>query len=68
MINNLHRKNWKEDWRLGILLVGFGTIALIINFTVLLILSSFTPAPPKEVQQIVDDIIIPSRSNNAQKH
>ena len=68
MINNLHRKYWKKDWRLGILLVGFSTIAKIINFAVSFILSSSTPAPPKEVQQIVDDIIIPSRSNNAQKH
>ena len=66
MINHLRRKYWKVNWRLDISLEGFGTISIVINFAVSLILSSFTPVPTKEVQQIVDDIIIPSRSNNVQ--
>ena len=50
----------KEDWWFGISPEGFGTVAMIINFTVSLIISKFTPDPPKEVQEIVTNIRIPS--------
>ena len=57
--------NWfgggtKEDWWLGISPEGFGTVAMIINFIVSIIISKFTPDPPKEVQEIVTNIRIPS--------
>ena len=57
--------NWfgggtKEDWWLGISPEGFGTMAMIINFIVSIIISKFTPDPPKEVQEIVVNIRIPS--------
>jgi cation/acetate symporter len=57
--------NWfgggtKEDWWLGISPEGFGTVAMIINFIVSIIISKFTPDPPKEVQEIVVNIRIPS--------
>jgi len=57
--------NWfgggtKEDWWLGISPEGFGTVAMIINFIVSVIISKFTPDPPKEVQEIVTNIRIPS--------
>ena len=50
----------KEDWWFGISPEGFGTVAMIINFTVSLIISKFTPDPPNEVQEIVTNIRIPS--------
>jgi cation/acetate symporter len=57
--------NWfgggsKEDWWLGISPEGFGTVAMIINFIVSIVISKFTPDPPKEVQEIVVNIRIPS--------
>ncbi len=57
--------NWfgggsKEDWWLGISPEGFGTVAMIINFIVSIVISKFTPDPPKEVQEIVTNIRIPS--------
>ena len=57
--------NWfgggtKEDWWLGISPEGFGTVAMIINFIVSIIISKFTPDPPLEVQEIVTNIRIPS--------
>jgi cation/acetate symporter len=55
----------KEDWWLGISPEGFGTVAMIINFTVSIIISKFTPEPPKEVQEIVANIRIPSGAGNA---
>jgi cation/acetate symporter len=55
----------KEDWWFGISPEGFGTVAMIINFTVSIIISKFTPEPPKEVQEIVANIRIPSGAGNA---
>ncbi|NNC69364.1 MAG: cation acetate symporter [Flavobacteriaceae bacterium] len=55
----------KDNWWLGISPEGFGTVAMIANFTVSLVVSWFTPAPPKDVQQIVDMIRIPSGAGEA---
>ena len=55
----------KEDWWFGISPEGFGTVAMIVNFIVSLIISTFTPEPPKEVQEIVDTIRIPSNAGEA---
>ena len=62
--------NWfgggtKEDWWFGISPEGFGTVAMIINFTVSIVISKFTPDPPKEVQEIVVNIRIPSGAGKA---
>lgn len=58
----------KEDWWFGISPEGFGTVAMIVNFTVALCVSKFTPKPPKEVQEIVENIRIPSGAGKAQNH
>ena len=58
----------KDDWWFGISPEGFGTVAMFINFMVSLIISFFTPAPPKKVQLIVDNIRIPSGSNKPIDH
>ena len=58
----------KEDWWFGISPEGFGTVAMLVNFTISLIISSFTPPPPKEVQEIVDTIRIPSDAGDAHDH
>tara|TARA_B100000767_G_scaffold273218_1_gene302775 strand:+ start:276 stop:1961 length:1686 start_codon:yes stop_codon:yes gene_type:complete len=50
----------KEDWWFGISPEGFGTVAMIANFIVSLLVSRFTPKPPKEVIEIVQNIRIPS--------
>lgn len=58
----------KKDWWFGISPEGFGTVAMIVNLVVSIVISQFTPAPPKEVQQIVDDIRIPSGAGDALNH
>jgi len=50
----------KEDWWFGISPEGFGTVAMIANFIVSLLVSRFTLKPPKEVIEIVQNIRIPS--------
>ena len=58
----------KEDWWFGISPEGFGTVAMIANFIISILVSRFTPPPPKEVQEIVENIRIPSGANEAQSH
>ncbi len=58
----------KEDWWFGVSPEGFGAVAMFFNFTVSLIISKFTPAPPLEVQEIVENIRIPSGAGEATHH
>ncbi len=58
----------KEEWWLGISPEGFGAIAMLINFSVSLIVCRFTKAPPKEVQDIVEDIRIPNNAGRSVGH
>ena len=55
----------KTDWWFGISPEGFGTVAMLVNFVVSVIISSFTPKPPNEVQEIVENIRIPSAAGEA---
>ncbi|EIA09620.1 sodium:solute symporter family protein [Flavobacterium frigoris] len=55
----------KESWWFGISPEGFGTIAMIVNFAVAFAVKSFTPAPPQDVQDIVEHIRIPSGAGEA---
>ena len=55
----------KANWWFGISPEGFGSIAMLVNFTVSLIVNRFTAEPPKEVQEIVENIRIPSGAGAA---
>ncbi len=57
-----------DNWWFGISPEGFGTIGMIINFIVSIAISQFTPAPPEEVQEIVENIRIPSGAGDAIEH
>ena len=46
----------KADWWFGISPEGFGSIAMIANFVVTLIISSRTPSPSKDIQELVANI------------
>ena len=58
----------QKDWWFGISPEGFGTIAMLVNFAVALIVNKFTPEPPEEVQEIVEHIRIPSGAGEASAH
>jgi len=58
----------KEDWWFGISPEGFGTVAMLLNFIVSILISRFTPDPPDEVQEIVETIRIPSGVEEAHLH
>jgi cation/acetate symporter len=44
---------------------GIGTVGMLLNFAVSLTVSSFTPPPPQEVQDLVEEIRIPSGAGDA---
>lgn len=54
----------KEQWLLGISPEGIGAIGMLINFAVTFIVSAFTPAPPQEVQDMVESIRMPDGSDD----
>jgi cation/acetate symporter len=58
----------KSEWWFGISPEGFGTIAMLLNFLVSIVVMKFTKAPPKEVQDMVESIRIPSGAGDASKH
>ncbi|MEQ9374170.1 MAG: sodium:solute symporter family protein [Imperialibacter sp.] len=53
------------DWWFGISPEGFGTAGMFVNFAVSLIVSRFTPAPPEEVQEMVESIRYPRGAGGA---
>jgi len=48
-----------EAWWLGISPEGIGTLGMLINFAVSILVSLFTPPPPDSIRQLVEDIRIP---------
>jgi cation/acetate symporter len=58
----------KPNWWFGISPEGFGTVAMIVNFVVAFVVNRFTPAPPQDVQDIVEHIRIPSGAGEATGH
>ena len=49
-----------EQWFLGISPEGFGTVGMIISFGVAIVTTLATTAPPQDVQDMVEEIRIPS--------
>lgn len=58
----------KADWWFGTSPEGFGTIAMCVNVVISLIVSRLTAAPPKHVQEMVENIRIPSGAGEAHNH
>jgi cation/acetate symporter len=55
----------KSEWWFGISPEGFGSVAMLLNFIVSITIMKFTPAPPQDVQDIVERIRIPSGAGEA---
>ena len=55
----------QSKWWFGISPEGFGFVAMIVNFAVSLLINAFTPEVPEEVQEIVENIRIPSGAGEA---
>lgn len=49
----------QQDWWFDISPEGFGSVAMVVNFTVSIIISRFFPPPPDDVQKMVESIRYP---------
>lgn len=49
----------EADWWFNISPEGFGTVAMALNFTTAILVSSWTKAPPLAIQELVENIRIP---------
>lgn len=58
----------KANWWFGISPEGFGAIAMMVNFAVAIAVNTFTKEPPEHVQEIVENIRIPSGAGEAHHH
>ena len=54
----------KDQYFLGISPEGIGFVGMLINFAATFIVSALTPAPPQEVQNMVENIRIPASSDD----
>ena len=54
----------EADWWFGISPEGFGTFAMLVNFVVSLTVCHLTKEPSKEVQDLVENIRIPTIENS----
>ncbi|PNP98065.1 sodium:solute symporter family protein [Moraxella sp. RCAD0137] len=61
-------ENVEANWIMGISPLSFGTIGALINFAVAFIVSSMTPPPPKEVQDLVESVRYPKGAGAAVDH
>ncbi|MDP4644551.1 MAG: cation acetate symporter, partial [Opitutales bacterium] len=57
-----------DQYLLGITPEGIGFVGMLINFAVAFSVSAFTPAPPQEIQEMVESIHIPKGSGDASHH
>jgi cation/acetate symporter len=54
-----------SPWFLGISPEGIGTVGMLINFAVTLLVSSLTPEPPQEIQELVENVRTPRGAKTA---
>jgi cation/acetate symporter len=57
--------NTAEHWWFGISPEGIGTVGMLLNFTITIVVSRFTPPPPPSVQALVDLIRVPRGATEA---
>lgn len=57
-----------DQYWFGISPEGIGTLGMVFNFIVAIVVSALTPAPPVQVQDIVENIRIPRGAGQASGH
>ncbi|SIS64154.1 sodium:solute symporter family protein [Belliella pelovolcani] len=57
-----------DNWLFGISPEGIGSVGMLVNFIVCYFVSKATPAPPKQVQDMIQEIRIPRGAGAAHDH
>lgn len=60
--------NSAENWWFGISPEGIGTLGMVFNFVVAILVSCVTAPPPDEIRDMVDDIRIPKGAGASYHH
>ncbi|MEE9905407.1 MAG: cation acetate symporter [Chlorobium sp.] len=60
--------NKPEFWWFGISPEGIGTVGMLINIAVSMVVSRITPEPPQEIQELVDSLRYPKGAGEAVDH
>ncbi len=60
--------NTADNWWFGISPEGIGTLGMVFNFMVSGLVSQMTAPPPKEIQEMVEDIRIPQGAGASYHH
>ena len=60
--------NTPDHWLFGISPEGIGTLGMLLNFVVALVVDRMTPDPPEEVQDMVESIRYPKGAGEAHVH
>ena len=60
--------NNADNWFFGISPEGIGTLGMLLNLIVTLVISRLTPPPPQSIQDLVEDIRIPRGAGEASAH
>lgn len=60
--------NSAENWWFGISPEGIGTLGMVFNFIVAILVSRVTAPPPDEIKDMVDDIRIPQGAGASYHH
>jgi cation/acetate symporter len=55
-------------WFMGISPEGIGTVGMVINLIVTVVVSNLTAAPPAEIQEMVEGVRIPRGAGMAVDH
>jgi cation/acetate symporter len=57
--------NTPEHWLWGVSPEGFGTVGMLVNFAVTVVVSRFTPPPPPAIQILVEGVRVPRGAGEA---
>lgn len=60
--------DFPQNWFLGIEPNAFGVVGAVVNFTIAIVVSKFTKAPPEHVRALIDNIRIPAGAEAAVDH
>ncbi len=60
--------NTTENWWFGVSPEGIGTLGMVFNFIVAILVSRVTAPPPDEIKDMVDDIRIPQGAGASYHH